>query len=242
MPARPAHSTRTVLAGIVLLGAAGLAVADAQVRPAVVELYTSEGCSSCPPADALLEELSHRADVVAIAFHVDYWDSGGWRDRFALPDSAKRQNRFAETLHLATVGTPQMIIEGRRSVFGMDAGAVSKALSEPRQDNVTVRAVVDGANLLVDLPQRAAHQAYDLYVVSYLPLAVTRIASGENEGLTLNEANVVRSIRRYDINGDAARQWKIAIDSFPKDATRALVLLQHAGQGAIAGAVVASVR
>src|SRR4051812_821393 len=97
-----------VLAGFVLLGATAVALADSPVRPAVVELYTSEGCSSCPPADALLEELTHRADVLAIAFHVDYWDSVGWRDRFALPDSAKRQNRFAQSLHLATVGTPQM--------------------------------------------------------------------------------------------------------------------------------------
>jgi hypothetical protein len=235
-------SALRALAGVVLLGAMGVALADPPPRPAVVELYTSEGCSSCPPADELLEQLSHRADVVAIAFHVDYWDSGGWRDRFALPDSAKRQNRFAQALHLSTVGTPQMIIEGRRSVFGMNASAVNQAIGELREADIHVAAVVEGANLVVDLPQRPARQAHDLYVISYLPQTVTRIARGENAGLTLTEANVVRSIRRYDVNGDAARQWKISLDSLPQDATRVLVLLQHAGQGAIAGVASIAVR
>src|SRR5271168_534326 len=74
----------------------------AERRPVVVELYTSQGCSSCPPADALLGELAGRPNVIALAFHVDYWDSIGWRDRFAIPDAVLRQRRYIEALNLSS--------------------------------------------------------------------------------------------------------------------------------------------
>jgi hypothetical protein len=83
--------------------------------PAVVELYTSQGCSSCPPADALLGELSQMPNVVALAFHVDYWDSIGWRDHFALPTAVERQHRYIETLGLSSAFTPQVVVDGRSS-------------------------------------------------------------------------------------------------------------------------------
>jgi hypothetical protein len=104
----------------------------AQNRPLVIELYSSQGCSSCPPAEALLGQLSTRPDVIALAFHVDYWDELGWRDRFALRESVERQDIYARNLHHSTVYTPELIIDGRLDAVGGDGRAVARALDQPR--------------------------------------------------------------------------------------------------------------
>src|ERR1700728_136481 len=109
--------------GFALLLAAS--VVEAQSRPTVVELYTSEGCSSCPPAEAQIGKLAQQQGIIALAFHVDYWDSLGWRDRFELPEAVARQSQYAHTLHLASVYTPQLVIDGQRDrvVCGDGVGA-----------------------------------------------------------------------------------------------------------------------
>jgi hypothetical protein len=117
--------------------------AHAQPRPVVVELFTSQGCSSCPPADAYLGQLSRHSDVLALAFHVDYWDDLGWRDRFALPQAAERQNVYARNLHRSSLYTPQLVVDGRFDSLG-HAEAVARALSE-RRDGVPVTVSVRDA-------------------------------------------------------------------------------------------------
>jgi hypothetical protein len=87
--------------------------ASAEGRPAVVELFTSEGCSSCPAAELYTAELAQRSDVLVLAFHVDYWDSLGWSDRFGLAQAALRQRGYAQALRLSSVFTPQVVIDGR---------------------------------------------------------------------------------------------------------------------------------
>src|SRR5208337_3080503 len=91
----------------------GVNAAAAGPRPAVVELYTSEGCSSCPPAEAYIGASTQRRDVLPLTFHVDYWDGLGWRDRFALPEAARRQRNYARVLGLSSVYTPQAVVDGR---------------------------------------------------------------------------------------------------------------------------------
>src|SRR5580698_3481897 len=110
---------RSLLSTAVLLLSVG--AAHAQSRPTVVELYTSEGCNSCPPAEALIGKLARQNDVIALSFHVDYWDSLGWRDRFALPDAVARQEQYARALRLSSVYTPQLVIDGRHDTLGSDA-------------------------------------------------------------------------------------------------------------------------
>src|SRR5437660_108016 len=135
-----------------LLGATlGWALAaHAQPRPVVVELFTSQGCSSCPPADAYVGQLSRQSDVIALAFHVDYWDDLGWRDRFALPQSAERQNVYARNLHRSSVYTPQLVVDGQVDSL-RDPQAVARALSEHR-DGVPVTVTVRAAQVRAPRP------------------------------------------------------------------------------------------
>ena len=109
---------RTILAAFLLSGCLGMVAtgAQAQQRPAVVELFTSEGCSSCPPAEIVLGELAQRPDVLALAFHVDYWDELGWPDRFAIPEATPRQRAYGRTLRLPSIYTPQVVIDGVREL------------------------------------------------------------------------------------------------------------------------------
>src|SRR5271166_3468453 len=121
---------RTFLIMTTLMSCA--ATAGAQPRPAVVELFTSEGCSSCPPAERYIGELTQRSDVLALTFHVDYWDDLGWRDRFALPASVQRQRNYARSLRLSTVYTPQVIIDGKDNFVGSDRTSIGLSLGRSR--------------------------------------------------------------------------------------------------------------
>src|SRR6516162_6089721 len=107
--------------------------AQAGERPIVVELFTSEGCSSCPPADALLAELADRPDVLALSFHVDYWDRLGWKDPYSSREATGRQNHYAALLDLATVYTPQIVVDGKWQAVGSDRADVEHALDLARR-------------------------------------------------------------------------------------------------------------
>src|SRR6267154_676632 len=123
----------------------GIAPAEAGERPIVVELFTSQGCSSCPPADALLAGLASRPEVLALSFHVDYWDRLGWKDPFSSPEATRRQHRYAELLGLATVYTPQIVVDGKWQAVGSDRTEVERALSSARgnPDQVAVALALD---------------------------------------------------------------------------------------------------
>jgi hypothetical protein len=214
--------------------AAGV-VAAAPVRPAVVELYTSQGCSSCPPADALLGELARRPDVLALAFHVDYWDDLGWRDRFGSAQATQRQARYAQHLGLASAYTPQMVIDGREDAVGNDRERVAKMLAVPRT-GVPVHVVVRGDELTVRVEAQDGVASGDVVLASYLPSALTAIGRGENAGRELREFNIVRSFVTLGVWRGAAAEWRVARRSLPADAKYVAVLVQQPGPGAVLGA------
>ena len=228
-----------LLSGVV--SADGAAAAPVQPRPAVIELFTSEGCSSCPPAEAYLGELARRADVLTLAFHVDYWDDLGWRDRFEIAAAVARQRRYAQTLHLASIYTPQLVVDGRADFVGSDRRAVAEALIEPRQ-GVAVAFTVREGDIQIDLPAQDGAPPCDVLLITYRRSATSAIGSGENAGRTLTEYSIVRSVQNLGAWGGQARQFYSAGKSLPSDATDAAVLVQTAGQAAIVGAATHSLR
>jgi hypothetical protein len=225
------------------LGSAGnlRAQSSAPRGPAVVELYTSQGCSSCPPADALLGELSQMPNVIALGFHVGYWDSIGWRDHFALPTAVERQYRYVETLGLSSPFTPQVVIDGRSSFVGSDKRRILAAIAEPL-DTIPISVELIRGELTVTVPEGQDSAGYDVSLIAYLPLAVTNVGRGENSGRTLKEFNIVRQFRSLGVWNGRESVFRAPIDSFPSDATRVAVLLQRAQQGPIAGSATVALR
>jgi hypothetical protein len=210
----------------------------AGVRPAVIELYTSQGCSSCPPADALLGELAQRPDVLALSFHVDYWDQYGWPDRFALPEARQRQLDYVRHFKLDWVYTPDMVIDGHVDVLGVDRNDILHRLMAPRT-GVPVHLAFEGTDLIVSV-DAVSGASGNVELISYMPKAVTPIGRGENAGRELHEFNVVRSFETLGTWKGAAAQWKVERGSLPPDAANVAILVQQPGPGVIVGAVSAA--
>jgi hypothetical protein len=223
-------------AATILLFMLSNGLARAASPPTVVELFTSQGCSSCPPADALLGELAQRTDVVALAFHVDYWDRLGWRDPFALPLASERQRHYARSLAApGGVFTPQAIVSGQRSVVGSDRARLVAALAALPAP-LPLQLSIGAGRLSIVLTAHPSAVVYDVNLVAYRSVATTRIGRGENGGRTLTEYHIVRAFRRVGGWDGGAAQFAVELTTLPEDADRVAVLLQRPQQGAIAGA------
>jgi hypothetical protein len=125
-----------------------VAAAGAETRPVVLELFTSEGCSSCPPAEVIVNELAQRPNVLPLSFHVDYWDDLGWRDRYSLASATARQRVYARTLRRSSVYTPQAVIDGSRDIVGSQRAAVMEAVSG-RREGVATSVSVSGGTIQI---------------------------------------------------------------------------------------------
>jgi hypothetical protein len=191
---------------IVLVGLLAAVPARAGEAPVVVELFTSQGCSSCPPADALLGELAARPDVLALAYHVDYWDRLGWRDPFSSRQATERQEQYRRLLDLATVYTPQIVVDGHWQGVGSQATAVDAAIrAADRRRTVPVTLAVEHGRALVAVGHDAAGPAAVL-LVGFDRRRVTRVARGENAGRTATDADVVRGFAEIGrVDGREAR-------------------------------------
>ncbi len=183
------------LAGLALLVSAGMA--PAQDRPVVVELYTSQGCSSCPPADRLLAKLAGREDVVALSLHVDYWDYLGWRDTFAQHQFTERQYAYRDQLGNNVVYTPQIIVHGREAVPaspGSIAAAIRAQASGPAVIEVSIRP--ENGMLKCRIEPGAETVTGTVWIAKYRLRETVEIARGENAGRTMTYRNVVNSLMR----------------------------------------------
>ena len=234
----------SVLGLIVLVGSATELRAQSTPSrgPSVVELYTSQGCSSCPPADRVLGELSTLPNVIALAFHVDYWDNIGWRDHYSIPNAVERQHRYVQSLGLSSAFTPQAIVDGRSSFVGSDKRQILDALADPVGQTVPVSIQVSDGMLIVGVPERQDRKNYQVFVAAYLPQATTPVGRGENTGRTLQEFNIVRQFRSIGTWSGHAEVFRATVDSFPADASRVAVLLQRDGQGPIVGSAAIALR
>jgi len=220
---------RWIMAAVAVLCTQAVAARPPRV---VMELFTSQGCSSCPPADALVGRLSASPDVLALSFHVDYWDDLGWPDTFASKASTERQYAYARTLGERSVFTPQLIVNGSRSLVGSQDAAVQHAV-ESAQDAFPVRADLsrqaDGAFML-NLAGPSVRA--DVWEIRYVRKAVTQIRRGENGGRTLETFNNVTQIHR--LGTFAPGTLKLSPLKSPEDGLA--VVVQAPGAGRVLGA------
>ncbi|HKM74236.1 MAG TPA: DUF1223 domain-containing protein [Stellaceae bacterium] len=174
----------------------GVTPIQAGERPIVVELFTSEGCSSCPPADLLLAELASRPDVLALSYHVDYWDRLGWKDPFSSPEATERQDRYSTLLHLATVYTPQIVVDGKWQAVGSDRADVEHALDLARRDRreVSVSLALDHGQAQIKLGPGDGAVSASVLLIGFERHHVSAVERGENRGRTLAHVDVVRGV------------------------------------------------
>ncbi|SNS68559.1 DUF1223 domain-containing protein [Antarctobacter heliothermus] len=207
----------------------------AQDSPVVVELFTSQGCSSCPPADEILAELSERDDVIPLALHVDYWDYIGWKDEFAQHAFTGRQKAYARTGGWKMIYTPQMVVNGVDDVVGSRPMKLTKLIRKhaAMPSHVDLDVSRDGDSIIIRAEAQGGLRPCDIHVVRYLPQEQVMIARGENAGRTLTYTNIAHSwdvVARWD--GRGVYEGTVMIDA---DAP-VVVLVQDPADGHIVAA------
>lgn len=164
----------------------------------VVELFTSQGCSSCPPADSFIGKLSKRDDILALSYHVDYWDYIGWKDPFARPQNTQRQRRYSGLMKLSYIYTPQTVIQGTEQAVGSDYSDINKKIAKARRENAVPVTIEQksGVDIQISIAALETQGPAEIYLIGFDNSHSTSIRHGENTGLKLVNYNVVRSMRQ----------------------------------------------
>jgi hypothetical protein len=237
------RSFSLLCAGAAVATALGAAGAQPQGRPVVIELFTSQGCSASPPADALLGELSQRQGVVALSLNVDYWDYLGWRDTLGSPDCAQRQRDYAARRGDGQVYTPQMVINGGDQMLGSDRdavlGAVARESARDPSSIIPVALTSGDREVWIDVaaaPGDEVHQEATVWVVALVPEVAVEIGSGENAGRTIAYTNVVRKIIPAGVWHGREMRLSLPKPAIMNESTMCAALLQADGTGPILGA------
>jgi hypothetical protein len=208
-------------------------------QPVVVELFTSQGCSSCPPADAVLGELAERDDVIALSLHVDYWDYIGWKDPYSSPQMTERQRAYAEELALRYVYTPQMVIDGRQDIVGSRRSEVMTAVETAAKRGKPVEIAFDthaGGRVIIPEGQ-APDRGATIWLAVYDEGHETQIKRGENAGRTIRNAHVVRRLERLGTWMGERLEIPLNLDSAAlRDNYGCAVILQQGRTGPVLGA------
>lgn len=231
-PIRAARFSTALISAALLWG--GAARADNTV---VLELYTSQGCSSCPSADAILRDLSGQDGIIALSMNVDYWDYLGWKDDLALPGNTKRQRKYARRLNSRHVYTPQLMVDGRMHVVGSRRSQVdtmvSNYLRQPDTAEVSARRSGDTIQISVSGNLKLPEDAM-VWIVGFDSSVTKAIGGGENHGRSVEYRNVVREWRK-------AGQWDgrspLTLTSVkPAGSSGCAVIVQQGEVGPILGA------
>jgi hypothetical protein len=223
----------------------------------MVELFTSEGCSSCPPADALLRKLDSQsvipsAEIVVLGEHVDYWDGPGWHDRFSSHDYTDRQEEYARKFHTSGPYTPQMVVDGNREFVGNDGhllqAALAQAASRPKAAVGISIESEDGDQLTIKVAAGALPAGVkraELYVALADNADETEVGGGENSGRRLQHVAVARNLRRVAKLGPEGIEKELSI-RLPKsektDDLRVIAFIQEPNYGAMLGSAVKVLR
>lgn len=210
-------------------------VASAKDYPVVVELFTSQGCSSCPPADKMLGELGKRDNVIALGLHVDYWDYIGWKDKFAHAAFTERQKGYARSFGSSTIYTPQMVINGSKDVVGNRGMDVADTVQEYAAKGMIVPLDLSrtGTVLRIQAPAQSGMGNADIILVRYTPEETVSIPRGENAGKSLTYTHIVTEWRDIgDWNGQSALSATVDVSG----TAPVVVLVQAKNHGPILAA------
>jgi hypothetical protein len=216
--------------GAMLVAGAEALSRTAQGGPVVVELYQSQGCSSCPPANALLNAMARRSDLIPLSFGVTYWDQLGWKDTFASADYTRRQWEYARANRRDNVATPQFVVGGRFVISGNDSHALERAIATARSQSPATTISASSGKVRVAAGQ--ASTPASVWLVRYDPHVLeVRISRGENDGRTLPHRFVVTGLWRIGTwNGRAATF------AVPKQGGSHAILVQQGTGGPIVAA------
>lgn len=232
----------------VLLGAAMTQPSHAEPR-AVIELFTSQGCSSCPPADKLIGELSADPTILAMSLAIDYWDYLGWRDTLALAGHTRRQRAYAHARHDREVYTPQAVVNGTTHVLGSDKAAIERAIAQTQKSAgllaLPVTLKVANGEFVVSVPSGSAEHG-EVWLCPISTAVSVEIGRGENSGRTITYHNVVRQwIKVGDWSGKG-ETWHVPLAKVTASKIdRVAVVVQRgvaASPGLMLGAAIADVR
>ncbi len=214
--------------------------------PVVVELFTSEGCSSCPPADALLMDLDQRqpiagAEIIALGEHVDYWNELGWKDRFSSAQFSDRQSRYADHFGLHSVYTPQMVVNGRLQMVGSNGSRVAGAITEAAHSSSAppqIALVPEADRVDVKITNAGTAPLDVLLAITESDLS-TQVGNGENQGRLLRHTAVVRELEKIGTisGGQFSAQERLRLSpDWRRQNLHAVVFLQDPTTLAISGA------
>ena len=210
---------------------------------AVVELFTSEGCSSCPPADQLVAKIEKEVKdrpVYILAYHVDYWNHLGWKDAFSSADYSKRQQDYASYLHIQSIYTPQIIVNGRTEFVGSEEATLRSAitgnLKKAQGTPLSLTITADQNQATVKYTIDKADKGTALYIAVLQKNAQTKVERGENGGHTLSHVQIVQKLQKVSLSGDSG-QTKVALPKgFDKQNWEIIGFLQNTNSGVLTGA------
>lgn len=220
------------------LAAAPVAAGEIRVNPkAVVELFTSQGCSSCPKADAKFAELQARQDVIALAWHVDYWDYIGWPDTFGAAANSDRQRAYAESWGSSRIYTPQLVVNGLKGVVGSRDKEVEGALAEARLE-LPVKLELKGDMLKVTVAAKPGAGAAVVWLVTYKDHASVLIERGENAGKTIDYTQIVTGKQMLGAwEGGEGTTLKLPLSELSANGSDGAVILVQSDKQGLPGAI-----
>ncbi len=241
----PSLNRRHLLAFGAASALAGPSLA-APARPVIVELFTSQGCSSCPSADAYFQTLLNTPGVIPLSYHVDYWDYLGWRDTLASAEFSQRQYDYASARGDRDVYTPQTVVNGRKHYVGSNKSAVSTGVSTARNDAssewVEITMSENHTDVMIDIAASASGRDGTLWLMAFAPAISVEIGKGENAGLTVAYGNVVRKMVPAGMwHGEQASLVLPRSSVIPEDCKGWVALLQEGKVGPIIGAATGGV-
>lgn len=225
------------------IGMMATAPAAAQVEPrAVLELFTSQGCSSCPPADKLIGELAGDPTLVALSMPIDYWDYLGWKDTLARPRHTTRQRGYASVRGDRNVYTPQVVVNGLTHVVGSDRNAIEGAIARTQGKDaalsVPIKLSATDDQLTVNItPAKETEAVAEVWLCAMAKAIPVAIRRGENRGRTLTYHNVVRYWVKLGVWTGGTQNWTVPRSEFESEETNSVAIIVQAGGSEAPGAM-----